>query len=334
MKISIALATFNGARYLENQLNSYLTQTRPPDELVVSDDNSWDQTWDILEEFKSRSPFPVRILRNDGPRGIFWNFRSAVLQCQGEIIVLSDQDDIWFSTKLATIENYFSEHPQLLALATNSVQIDGDGSPRHVDTWQDVCRFSERRLRRWGDNPVRIFLAFRGICAAHGLAVSRELATMCGEPSNLQHYAVVFRAFDSLLFATAAVLRRSHWLYQPLTAYRRHGTNTSTFEKQSNVEIAKLDAGDRYLNRVRQVELAMQHLDEKGIEIDSSYRRRITEMLAHYKRATVVRNGGLRGIGMLLYLICSGSYARNAKPSRNLIGDVLCCISNTVNRLK
>lgn len=329
MKISIALATYNGATYLDEQLASYRRQTRPPDEVVISDDNSSDGTWGILEKFKAESPFPVRISRNPGPRGVFWNFRLAVKACKGDILVLSDQDDIWFPEKLFLIEKYLCSNPRVLALATNSEQISADGSARHINTWRDVCRFTERRLRQWQDDPVRIFLAYRGICSAHGLAVRGELKNLCGDLSDPACYAAVFPGFDSLLFATAAILKSAHWLYRPLTAYRRHGANTSSFERRNNIIVAAHEKTDRYCNRIRQVELAIQNLEEKGVVIDGQYFQRIREMVTHYEKAAAARQGGFRAILLLSYLALSGSYLRNAKPVRNLLGDFVCWARQT-----
>ena len=65
MRISIAMATYNGAKYLQEQLESFLSQTRQPDELIVCDDGSGDATLDILERFRQSAPFAVQIHRNE-----------------------------------------------------------------------------------------------------------------------------------------------------------------------------------------------------------------------------------------------------------------------------
>lgn len=104
MKISVALCTFNGARFLDEQLASIAAQTRQPDELVVCDDASSDGTRDILDRFAISASFPVRIIVNDSNRGVITNFRQAIALCTGELTALADQDDVWLPDKLERAE--------------------------------------------------------------------------------------------------------------------------------------------------------------------------------------------------------------------------------------
>ncbi|MBW4964188.1 glycosyltransferase [Sulfitobacter sp. CW3] len=106
MKISICMATYNGAAYLGDQLNSFLSQTRLPDELIISDDGSTDNTMEMLLEFSKMAPFPTKIFRNPRKQGISRNFCSAVEVAAGDLVLLCDQDDIWFDTKLHEVETW------------------------------------------------------------------------------------------------------------------------------------------------------------------------------------------------------------------------------------
>ena len=107
LSISIALCTYNGERFLRKQLDSYIQQTRLPDELVICDDGSKDRTLEILEEFAAKAPFSVRIYQNVQNLGWSKNFEKAINLCTGDLIALSDQDDEWLSHKLAKIEGFF-----------------------------------------------------------------------------------------------------------------------------------------------------------------------------------------------------------------------------------
>ena len=98
--ISIALCTYNGEKYLKEQLDSFVQQTLSPCELVVCDDSSSDSTIAILEEFSRTAPFPVRIFRNEHTLGLIKNFSKAASLCRGEYVAFSDQDDIWLPDKL------------------------------------------------------------------------------------------------------------------------------------------------------------------------------------------------------------------------------------------
>ncbi|HEV2835287.1 MAG TPA: glycosyltransferase, partial [Pyrinomonadaceae bacterium] len=100
MNLSIALGTYNGAVYLKEQLESIAAQTRTPDELVISDDQSTDDTLRLIEEFAATAGFPVPLSVNESNLGTAKNFEKAISLCRGDVILLSDQDDVWHSDKL------------------------------------------------------------------------------------------------------------------------------------------------------------------------------------------------------------------------------------------
>ncbi len=100
-RISVAMCTYNGERYLREQLQSIAQQTRLPDELVICDDCSVDLTPEIVSEFSRSVPFPVRFIRNHKNLGSTKNFEQAIALCEGELIALCDQDDVWLPEKLA-----------------------------------------------------------------------------------------------------------------------------------------------------------------------------------------------------------------------------------------
>jgi hypothetical protein len=99
-RISVALCTYNGARYLREQLDSIAAQTVAPFEFVVCDDQSVDETVAIVESFAADAGFPVRIHRNDRTIGVTANYARAIEMCSGDYIALADQDDVWLPQKL------------------------------------------------------------------------------------------------------------------------------------------------------------------------------------------------------------------------------------------
>jgi glycosyltransferase involved in cell wall biosynthesis len=144
--ISIALCTYNGARFLEAQLESYLVQTRLPDELVVCDDASTDATSDILAGFAKRAPFPVRIERNPTRLGSTKNFDKAIGLCAGELIATSDQDDVWLPEKLALSEAAFDIEPHRGLVFSDAEVVDEELRPLGHTMWDAI---SLGRLPRW-----------------------------------------------------------------------------------------------------------------------------------------------------------------------------------------
>ncbi len=122
MKTSIAMATFNGAEYLQEQLESFLAQTRLPDELIVCDDGSEDDTLAILHAFQKTAPFHVEISENQTRLGCTKNFEKAASLCTGDLIFFSDQDDVWFENKLEVMIQFMENHPQVM-VAVNDAEI-------------------------------------------------------------------------------------------------------------------------------------------------------------------------------------------------------------------
>jgi glycosyltransferase involved in cell wall biosynthesis len=160
-RISVALATYNGARYLPAQLDSYLAQTRQPDELVVCDDISTDETPAILADFAGRATFPVRIERNASRLGSTKNFEKAIGLCTGDLIATSDQDDVWLPEKLALSEAKLEAQPDCGLVFTNAEVVDESLAPVGHRLWDAIhfglpARWRVRRgrafevlLRQW-----------------------------------------------------------------------------------------------------------------------------------------------------------------------------------------
>lgn len=104
MNISVAMATYNGSKYIKEQLNSISNQRSLPFELVVCDDGSTDDTVSIIREFAKSAPYPVRMHENKFNLGFADNFMKVAGLCEGDWISFCDQDDIWHTEKLYKIE--------------------------------------------------------------------------------------------------------------------------------------------------------------------------------------------------------------------------------------
>lgn len=123
MRISVAMATYNGARYLEAQLESLREQTALPHELVVSDDGSTDATMEILDAFAAHAPFPVHVHRNERNLGYGDNFLKTASLCTGDWIAFCDQDDVWHPEKLATVRDA-AVHPGCMLVVHSGALVD------------------------------------------------------------------------------------------------------------------------------------------------------------------------------------------------------------------
>jgi glycosyltransferase involved in cell wall biosynthesis len=124
MKVSVALCTYNGEKYIVEQLDSIINQTKPVDEIVICDDISTDGTQDIIYQYCNKLPNIIKVYINDVNLRSVKNFEKAISLCTGDIIFLSDQDDNWLPEKVADIVDYFKLNPQISAVATNGNCID------------------------------------------------------------------------------------------------------------------------------------------------------------------------------------------------------------------
>jgi len=204
--ISVALATYNGRLYLTEQLASLVAQHRPPDELVVSDDRSTDGTVELLEEFARTAPFRVRIYRNERNLGVLRNFEKALSLCEGDIVFLSDQDDVWLPEKIAEVVRVFEGTPGALAVINDKLIADENLVPTGATMLGNIRGFG---------SPDSNFVA--GCCSAF----RREWLRIA---LPIPQGAI---AHDTWLVGLAHRLGVVSISEKPLQYYRRHGSNLS-----------------------------------------------------------------------------------------------------------
>ena len=202
MRVSIAMATYNGAAFLQEQLQSFVEQSWPPDELVICDDGSSDGTVAIAETFAAAAPFHVFIERNAQNLGYSANFSKAASMCTGEIIFLSDQDDRWFADKIAKC---------LAAFGSGTHVVLNDQEILHADG--KVCGTVLGNMRALGFSDS-MFVA--GCCTAMTRTFAQLALPFAGE-----------MAFDHWVSFLAELLDARLVIDEPLQLYRRHGGNTS-----------------------------------------------------------------------------------------------------------
>lgn len=132
MRLSIALCSYNGERFIAEQLDSFLAQQRLPDQIIICDDGSSDRTVAICQAFAERAAplgVVVQVHVNRHNLGYVRNFERALSLCDGDLIFLSDQDDVWHPEKLMRYEQRFEAEPDLLLLHSDATLVDGDLNP-------------------------------------------------------------------------------------------------------------------------------------------------------------------------------------------------------------
>jgi glycosyltransferase involved in cell wall biosynthesis len=148
-RVSIALCSYNGGGFITQQLESIVGQTRPADEIVVCDDGSTDSTQEEVRRF------PVQFEVNPQRLGVTANFQKAISQCTGDIIFLSDQDDLWKQNKIARLLECFAD--ESIGLAFSNGEVVGENlSPAGYGLWESIWfdAAEQQRMRRGESVPV------------------------------------------------------------------------------------------------------------------------------------------------------------------------------------
>jgi glycosyltransferase involved in cell wall biosynthesis len=215
-RISIALCTYNGARFLKEQLASIAAQTRLPDELVVCDDRSDDATCEIVNDFAAVAPFSVRLCINQKNLGTTKNFERAIDLCEGDIIALSDQDDVWLPEKLRRIEDCFTSAPGVGLVFTDAEVVDERLLPLGYGLWESVgFDKAQRRLMRSG-RALDVLLPGWTVTGATMAFRATFKNLVLDIPIDLP---LIHDGWIALLIATVAEVT---FIEEPLIKYRQH----------------------------------------------------------------------------------------------------------------
>lgn len=197
-KISVVMCTYNGARFLREQLDSILNQTLLPAEIIVQDDGSSDETLDILKEYAAKTTL-VKIYQNEGAHGINSNFFTAMQRASGDLIALSDQDDIWEADKLRLQTEAIGDK---LLCSGFSEPFSTEGYP---------VSFDRRR-----PNYHILRLAYLGALPGHTFLMRKEL------PCYLKNWESSPYLYDWQLQMVAAAAESIAFVDETLVHFRRH----------------------------------------------------------------------------------------------------------------
>ena len=207
--ISVCMATYNGEKYLAEQLDSILCQISDDDELIISDDGSKDSTLRIINDYAVKFK---NIILIDGPKqGVIKNFENALKLAKGEYIFLTDQDDIWKKNKVQTILKYFTSTGCQVVLHDADIidanlNIISESFYKHRGSKQGLLRNIYKN-------------SYLGCCMAF---TKKTLNQALPFPNNIEMHdwwiGLIGESNKSTLFIS-----------EKLISYRRHGNNVSSF---------------------------------------------------------------------------------------------------------
>lgn len=210
------MTTRNGEAFLLEQLESLAKQTRLPDELIVCDDDSGDGTVGVVEAFARTAPFAVKLLVNKPILGVHQNFARAMGLASGDLIFLSDQDDVWHADKLAKFAKAFAD-PRVGLVFGDARVVEQDLKPRDYTVWQTL-HFNQALQERVKDGFGFEVLLRHCFVAGALLAVRASLRpVILPIPDDLW-------AYDAWIAIVAAAISRSAIVDEPVNDYRQHGS--------------------------------------------------------------------------------------------------------------
>ena len=211
--ISVAMAVYNGEKFLPEQLDSILKQLEPQDEIVVSYDKSKDGTWALLQSYKEKYP-QVKVLENQNP-GINGNFNNAISGCTGDYIFICDQDDRWADNKRSAVVETFETSGADMVIH-NGVHIDTEGNTISEPFFT---------MYRIGDGKLKNILKprYSGCCTAFTRAMAEKIMPM----------PMVLDAYDHWIGTIGEFMGKIAYNEQILLYHRLHGVNATPVSSRS-----------------------------------------------------------------------------------------------------
>ena len=216
-KLSIAMCTYNGAEYLREQLDSFAAQSVLPDELIVCDDGSTDATVAILKEFAASAAFAVKIYENERNLGYIKNFEQAIGLCTGEIIFLSDQDDVWHAEKLKMFADAFDADASVGMVFCDGELVDERLDSLGAGAWQARLFDEKKRSQLESGGGLEIILKDNVVSGCMMAFRARYLNNILPIPTDIP--GVIHDYWITIILLTETKVKI---FPQKLVKYRQH----------------------------------------------------------------------------------------------------------------
>jgi hypothetical protein len=283
LSISVALCTHNGERFIREQVRSICLQTRPPSEIVLSDDASSDGSVELVRETvadcnggRLAAPIGLRVLQNVAPLRVTKNFEQAVRACAGDLVALSDQDDIWRPERLERMAGEFERRVDLLLLHTDARLVDGERRDLERSLLQSLEARPDEIAQIHSGHAFDVLLR-RNLVTGATVVFRRAL---CDDalpfPAEWLH--------DEWLATVAAALGAVDVMQEPLIDYRQHGANQVGARRRSlgeKVRLALASRGDMHAKRVTKAERLLERLTHFGDRVPAECIEQARRKLAH-----------------------------------------------------
>lgn len=218
---SVVMATYNGACYVKEQLQSIINQNRKPDEIIIMDDCSTDDTVGIIKELLGSSQINYYIYVNKKNIGWRANFIKGFHYATGDFIFCADQDDLWYPEKIEIMTNILKDNERINVLACNLAPLYERGSRKIADFY----------INNYGEDYIA-----RVDLRDTGFTMVRTGCTLCFRRCLLNLIDLVWTeqlAHDEVIWAVGLVTEGLYIVNKPLIQFRRHGNNNSPSNEKS-----------------------------------------------------------------------------------------------------
>jgi len=315
MRFSVALCTYNGAAYIQEQLNSILRQTVPVSEIIICDDNSRDGTAEIAERILGNAGISYQILINDPPLGVAENFLKAMKHTTGDYVFTCDQDDIWHENKVEIFRDAVQQSRKALYFS-DGVLVDGDAKPLGSTLWEAYGVNSELTAGK----PIMHILIRHPVVTGAAMVVSRQL---------IDQISYVPRGYlHDEWFAMAAAVQDSIMpVLQTTFDYRQHGTNVVGAKRLSLAErtqkwLSKIGKMREFrLERLKKITAVLKLAEH------TPYEAHVREAVSFWEAMTELSEFGLfKGSLRIFEMYTAGKYRRFYTGFRGAVRDMLSCV--------
>ena len=314
------MCTFNGGQFLPAQLESIAAQERPPNEIVICDDGSSDGSIEVIQEFARRLQFSTRVVVNVRNLGSTKNFENAITLCRGEIIVLADQDDIWYPHKLKRIEKAFFRSSAIVAAFSDADLISASSFPINSRLWPTLSFGPDEQRRCINGEAFKVLIRHPVVTGAT-MAFRRELFDLVSPiPQNEIH--------DRWISFFLGLLGQFELISEPLIQYRRHDTQLigpGPLTMKASFEQAKNRGPEFYLQEIARFHQIQERLRERKALFPHSERalKQIERKISHLERRARLPRIKVARIPQVVGEIVNGNYWRYSGGFRSLAKDLL-----------
>jgi len=230
-KISVAMAAFEGARFIAQQLKSILSQSLIPDEIIICDDSRNDKTYKAIENIIEQHSKMIKYCRNETQLGVSKNFEKAISLSSGDVIFLSDQDDVWRQDKIAQLASLVNASPNCGGAFCNSELVNDNLEPLNV-THLDLRGFGTREILSCPTGGMMGFFLKRVPAAGHNMAFKAELKDLILPFPDLKE------CHDTWIGLVIAATNRWAFTSDTLTQFRQHNNNVSQADRSGQLKAA------------------------------------------------------------------------------------------------